>query len=96
MTCGAGMLISLLIAVDAPKDSFNRWLMERKVVDEGSDPLFPGQCQPEVSMSMYKEIMNDLPMKLERPKFTGDARKQLSKYAEAAKKMIESRYDLTG
>lgn len=40
---------------------------------------------------MYKEIMNDLPMKLERPKFTGDARKQLSKYAEAAKKMIETR-----
>ena len=46
---------------------------------------------PEVSVSMYKEIMNDLPMKLERPKFTGDARKQLSKYAEAAKKMIETR-----
>jgi hypothetical protein len=61
-------------------------------VDSGTDPLFPGQCQPEVSLSMYKEIMNDLPMKLERPKFTGDARKQLSKYAEAAKKMIETRY----
>jgi phosphorylated CTD-interacting factor 1 len=35
--------------------------------------------------------MNDIPIKLVRPKFTGDARKQLSKYAEAAKKMIESR-----
>ena len=78
-------------AIDAPRDSFNRWLLERKVVDTGTDPLFPGQCQPEVSQSMYKEIMNDLPMKLERPKFTGDARKQLSKYAEAAKKMIETR-----
>jgi len=61
------------------------------VVDAGTDPLFPSQCTPEVSVSMYKEIMNDLPMKLERPKFTGDARKQLSKYAEAAKKMIETR-----
>lgn len=78
-------------AIDAPKDSFNRWLLERKVVDAGTDPLFPSQCTPEVSVSMYKEIMNDLPMKLERPKFTGDARKQLSKYAEAAKKMIETR-----
>nr|CAG4642351.1 EOG090X02BU [Evadne anonyx] len=77
--------------IDAPKDSFNRWLLERKVVDGGTDPLFPSQCSPEVSVSMYKEIMNDLPMKLERPKFTGDARKQLSKYAEAAKKMIETR-----
>nr|CAG4644616.1 EOG090X02BU [Leptodora kindtii] len=78
-------------AIDAPKDSFNRWMMERKVIDTGTDPLLPGQCQPEISLSMYKEIMNDLPMKLERPKFTGDARKQLSKYAEAAKKMIETR-----
>lgn len=60
-------------------------------MDTGTDPLFPSQCHPEVSLSMYKEIMNDLPMKLERPKFTGDARKQLSKYAEAAKKMIETR-----
>nr|CAG4651643.1 EOG090X02BU [Triops cancriformis] len=77
--------------VEAPKESFNRWLMERKVVDKGSDPLFPTQCVPEISQSMYREIMNDLPMKLERPKYTGDARKQLSKYAEAAKKMIESR-----
>nr|CAG4647720.1 EOG090X02BU [Moina brachiata] len=82
-------------AIDAPKDSFNRWLLERKVVDTGTDPLFPSQCQPEVSLSMYKEIMNDLPMKLERPKFTGDARKQLSKYAEAAKKMIETSRNAT-
>lgn len=86
-------LLSLycVTAIDAPKDSFNRWMMERKVIDTGTDPLLPGQCQPEISLSMYKEIMNDLPMKLERPKFTGDARKQLSKYAEAAKKMIETR-----
>lgn len=65
--------------------------MERKVVDCGTEPLLPSQCFPEVSMSMYKEIMNDIPIKLLRPKFTGDARKQLSRYAEAAKKMIESR-----
>ncbi|XP_039281178.1 mRNA (2'-O-methyladenosine-N(6)-)-methyltransferase-like, partial [Nilaparvata lugens] len=77
--------------IDSPKDSFNRWLMERKVVDRGSDPLFPSQCYPEISMSMYREIMNDIPIKLVRPKFTGDARKQLSRYAEAAKMMIESR-----
>lgn len=78
-------------SIDAPKDSFNRWLMERKVIDCGSDPLLPSQCFPEISMSMYREIMNDIPIKLVRPKFTGDARKQLSRYAEAAKNMIESR-----
>ncbi|XP_076336862.1 mRNA (2'-O-methyladenosine-N(6)-)-methyltransferase-like isoform X1 [Tachypleus tridentatus] len=77
--------------IDAPKESFNRWLMERKVIDKGNDPLLPSNCQPEVSYTMYREIMNDIPIKLVRPKFSGDARKQLSKYAEAAKKMIESR-----
>lgn len=76
-------------SIDAPKDSFNRWLMERKVLDTGSDPLLPSHCFPEISMCMYKEIMNDIPLKLVRPKFTGDARKQLSRYAEAAKKMID-------
>ncbi|KAK7070756.1 mRNA (2'-O-methyladenosine-N(6)-)-methyltransferase [Halocaridina rubra] len=77
--------------IDAPRDSFSRWLMERKVVDQGWDPLLPSQCFPEVSQSMYREIMNDIPIKLQRPKFTGESRKQLSKYAEAAKRMIETR-----
>ncbi|XP_018023571.1 mRNA (2'-O-methyladenosine-N(6)-)-methyltransferase isoform X2 [Hyalella azteca] len=76
--------------IDAPRDSFNRWIMERKVVDQGCDPFLPSQCFPEVSLSMYKGIMNDIPIKLNRPKFTGEARKQLSKYAEAAKRMIET------
>ncbi|CAG2169941.1 unnamed protein product [Oppiella nova] len=77
--------------IEAPKESFNRWLMERKVVDKGCDPMVPSECFSEISLSMYNEIMNDIPIKLVKPKFSGEARKQLSKYAEAAKKMIESR-----
>jgi len=77
--------------IDAPKDSFNRWLLERKVIDQGKDPFLPSYCFPEISMSMYREIMNDIPMKLVKPKFTGEARKQLSKYCEAAKKLMEVR-----
>jgi len=77
--------------IDAPKESFNRWLLERKVIDQGKDALFPSYCFPEVSMAMYREIMNDIPMKLVRPKYTGEARKQLSKYCDAAKRMIETR-----
>lgn len=65
--------------------------MERKVMDRGADPLLPSNCFPEISNSLYREIMNDIPIKLIRPKFAADARKQLSRYAEAAKKMIESR-----
>ena len=56
--------------IDAPKDSFNRWLLERKTIDRGSDPVLPSDCIPEISMSMYREIMNDVPMKLVKPKFT--------------------------
>jgi phosphorylated CTD-interacting factor 1 len=80
------------IGIDAPTESFNRWLLERKVVDMGTDPLFPTVCPNEVSQSMYREIMNDIPVKLVKPKYSGDARKQLLRYAEAAKKMIDSRY----
>lgn len=77
--------------IRSPPESFHRWLMERKVVDTGADPLLPSQCRPEVSPSMYREIMQDIPLRIVKPKFTGDARKQLSKYAEAAKHIIESR-----
>lgn len=84
--------INLFEGIDAPKDSFLRWIMERKIVDTGNDPLLPSQCCPDVSMSMYREIMEDIPLKLVKPKYTGDARKQLSRYAQAAKNLIESRY----
>ncbi|XP_060845063.1 mRNA (2'-O-methyladenosine-N(6)-)-methyltransferase [Rhopalosiphum padi] len=80
--------------INAPKESFNRWLIERKVVDTGTDPLLPSQCYPEVSLRMYNEIMNDIPLRLAKPKYTADARKQLSIYAEAAKNLIESRNTL--
>ena len=75
--------------IEAPKESLNRWLMERKLTDKGSDPLFPSCCSNEMSQSLYQEIMNDVPVKLFRPKFSGEARKQLTRYAEAAEKMID-------
>lgn len=78
-------------SIKAPKGSFNRWLMERKVIDRGCDPILPSQCSPEVSPSMYREIIHDIPIKLVKPKFTSDARKQLSRYAEAAVHIIENR-----
>lgn len=78
-------------SIKAPKGSFNRWLMERKVIDRGCDPILPSQCNPEVSPSMYREIIQDIPIKLVKPKFTSDARKQLSSYADAAVEILEKR-----
>lgn len=38
-------------------------MLERKVVDKGSDPLLPSNCEPVVSPSMFREIMNDIPIR---------------------------------
>lgn len=76
--------------IEPPKDSFTRWIIERKVIDKGCDPFLPSDCIFEMSKSLYNEIMNDIPIKMTKPKFSGEARKQLSKYAEAAKKIIDS------
>ncbi|KAM3841513.1 mRNA (2'-O-methyladenosine-N(6)-)-methyltransferase isoform 2-T2 [Vipera latastei] len=77
--------------IDPPRESFNRWMLERKVVDRGSDPLLPSSCEPVVSPSMFREIMNDIPIRLSRIKFREEAKRLLFKYAEAAKRLIESR-----
>lgn len=52
-----------LPGIDPPRESFNRWLLERKVVDRGPDPLLPSVCDPVVSPSMFREIMNDVPIR---------------------------------
>nr|XP_056700139.1 mRNA (2'-O-methyladenosine-N(6)-)-methyltransferase [Euleptes europaea] len=77
--------------IDPPRESFNRWMLERKVVDKGTDPLLPSDCDPVVSPSMFREIMNDIPIRLSRIKFREEAKKLLFKYAEAAERLIESR-----
>ncbi|KAM6981370.1 mRNA (2'-O-methyladenosine-N(6)-)-methyltransferase [Aplochiton taeniatus] len=77
--------------IEPPRESFNRWLLERKVIDKGPDPLLPSECDPIISSSMFREVMNDIPIRLSRIKYKEEARKLLFKYAEAAKKMIDSR-----
>ncbi|MEQ2252552.1 mRNA (2'-O-methyladenosine-N(6)-)-methyltransferase [Ilyodon furcidens] len=77
--------------IDPPRESFNRWLLERKVIDKGVDPLLPSECEPAVSPSMFREVMNDIPIRLSRIKNKKEAQKLLFKYAEAAKRMIDSR-----
>lgn len=78
--------------INAPNESFNRWILERKVCDRGFDQMLPTDCPVEVSPAMYREIMHDIPIRLSRIKYVSDARKQLFCYAESAKKMIETRY----
>jgi len=70
------------------------WMLEQKIRDlKGIDALFPSCDTAEgiLSFALFKEIMNDVPMKILKPRFPGDARKQLAKFAEACKKAIETR-----
>jgi len=84
--------VDVCAAIEAPSESFNRWLLERRVVDRNPvDALLPASCPTELSPSMYREIINDIPLRLVKPKYQADARRQLVKYAEAAQRMIESR-----
>lgn len=46
-----------------------------------NSPNAIAHCHPEISPSMYREIMNDIPLKMVKSEFNGDSRKQLSKYA---------------
>ncbi|EPT27207.1 phosphorylated CTD-interacting factor 1 [Toxoplasma gondii TgCatPRC2] len=61
----------------APRESFNRWLMERRsIVACHADPLIPSPIQPSLSsregdideesecVSITREILDDLPMKI--------------------------------
>jgi len=92
MLDGTCVLLLCHAAIKAPAESFNRWLLERKVLDRKPlDPLLPSSCSTEASSSMYREIINDIPLRLVKPKYQADARRQLVKYAEAAQRMIESR-----
>ncbi|KAJ8384812.1 hypothetical protein AAFF_G00197990 [Aldrovandia affinis] len=53
--------------IEPPRESFNRWLLERKVLDKGSDPLLPSECNPIISPSMFREVMNDIPIRNATP-----------------------------
>lgn len=64
-------LLALPSGIDPPRESFNRWMLERKVVDKGSDPLLPSSCEPIVSPSMFREIMNDIPIRYGGKEATG-------------------------
>ena len=44
-----------------------------------------------MSPAMFREIMNDVPLKLAQTKYTQEARRQLLSYAENAKKLMETR-----
>ena len=81
--------IPRVIQIDPPKMSFNRWLVDRHVLldlvdDEGRDSLIPGKVEPQVSVSLAREIIEDLPVKVPMfPRDVADARRSLQKYLNA-------------
>lgn len=33
------------------------------MIDKGHDPLLPSDCEPVISPSMFREVMNDIPIR---------------------------------
>lgn len=33
------------------------------MIDKGQDPLLPSDCDPVISPSMFREVMNDIPIR---------------------------------
>ena len=83
--------INNFLGVDEPKESFNRWLLERKVLSISGDPLLPALAEPKISPSMHREILADVPVKLRKARNAQDAKKNVLTYAEAAKAVVEKR-----
>lgn len=79
----------------APKDSLNRFLMERSMRFQSlrRDPLFPMCVQPLVGPSMFYEINEDIPVKLKPPiqfvKSVSVAMRHIQMYCQACKILIE-------
>lgn len=59
----SGVVDLHVAGIEPPRESFNRWLLERKVIDKGVDPLLPSECEPVISPSMFREVMNDIPIR---------------------------------
>ncbi|KAF7491973.1 hypothetical protein SSS_04848 [Sarcoptes scabiei] len=76
--------------IEPPTNSFTKWLLERKITDKGCDPFFVSDCNQTLSSYLFDDLLKDVPIKMEKPLYSREARKQLSKYAEAADNIISS------
>ncbi|XP_065840997.1 mRNA (2'-O-methyladenosine-N(6)-)-methyltransferase-like isoform X2 [Oscarella lobularis] len=77
------------IGIDEPRESFNRWILERKVIGCHGDPFFPALTESPVSTTMLRELSGNLPARLKEPRTILDAKRNLIAYADAAKKLVE-------
>mmetsp|Transcript_17852 Transcript_17852/g.44260 ORF Transcript_17852/g.44260 Transcript_17852/m.44260 type:complete len:813 (-) Transcript_17852:2572-5010(-) len=89
-----------------PKESFNRWLFERRervdillsqqqLVNDGSiDPVFPPMMSPRIGPSVVYEILEDCPRKFYPPfNFINDARRvgeQMEEYCTAVNELLSN------
>lgn len=77
--------------IQPPEGSFNRWLLQMKTIDYGSDPVFPSHCDKIVGSSMKRELLLSLPFPIVKPKYLNLAKTQLIRYSESVKSLVERR-----
>jgi phosphorylated CTD-interacting factor 1 len=86
-------LVTQGLRIAPPKLSFNRWLVERALNARrqrvaGDDPLLPPQSLPLVSSSLMRELMDDIPVKVNHfPTSRRHAADILAAYAKACSRL---------
>lgn len=67
------------IGIDEPTEALNRWLLDRQLsCIEKTDPVL--SCSEKRSVSLYREIMQDLPVKYRLPRSAFTCTSTFSKY----------------
>lgn len=77
--------------ISAPRQSFDRWLLERKALDEGGDPLLPQACRAEMSPCLKREITVDIPVRHVVTKSSAEADHAIHSFCFNSKRIINSR-----
>jgi len=74
------------ILIEEPKESFNRWILERHLrvenLPENCCNLPPRKCEPEIGPSILREILEDYPIKINR--FSKNESHEFEKYKKGA------------
>eukprot|EP00026_Physarum_polycephalum_P005560 Phypoly_transcript_05595.p1 GENE.Phypoly_transcript_05595~~Phypoly_transcript_05595.p1 ORF type:complete len:531 (+),score=82.60 Phypoly_transcript_05595:167-1594(+) len=88
-------LCSNWLLISPPKESFNRWLMERMLLGAvgGREWLIPRKIEPIISPSMKRELSENLPCaKFKHHRDTNDLFNNIKDYAYAARNLVR-KYD---
>lgn len=84
-------LCSDLIGIEPPRESFNRWLFERRLEHDIPDPLVPPhRSDRPVSIALHHEILESIPHRVYLDqKVVGKAFRDLRQFVDSCHKLVD-------